>query len=68
MARVDLAAVLQREILAVIAKHFLIDRDKVTVKLDPRPAGLHPGDRHRNAAGGRGAEPPSAQSDRDNCS
>lgn len=32
--RVDLAAVLQQEILAVIARHFPIDRDKVTVKLD----------------------------------
>ena len=30
----DLVAVLQREILAVIAKHFPIDRDKVIVKLD----------------------------------
>lgn len=32
--RADLAAVLQQEILAVIAKHFPIDRDKVVVKLD----------------------------------
>ena len=30
----DLVAVLQREILAVIAKHIAIDRDKVIVKLD----------------------------------
>lgn len=30
----DLAAVLQKEILAVIAKHIAIDRDKVIVKLD----------------------------------
>jgi cell division topological specificity factor len=30
----NLAAVLQEEILAVIAKHFEIDRDKVQVKLD----------------------------------
>jgi cell division topological specificity factor len=30
----DLAAVLQEEILAVIAKHIAIDRDKVNVKLD----------------------------------
>ncbi len=30
----DLAAVLQEEILAVIAKHMSIDRDKVQVKLD----------------------------------
>ena len=30
----DLAAVLQEEILAVIAKHIPIDRDKVNVKLD----------------------------------
>ena len=30
----DLAAVLQEEILAVIAKHMAIDRDKVQVKLD----------------------------------
>jgi cell division topological specificity factor len=32
----DLVAVLQREILAVIAKHLPIDRDKVVVKLDRR--------------------------------
>ena len=32
--RPDLAAVLQQEILAVIAKHIPIDRDKVVVKLD----------------------------------
>ena len=32
--RADLAAVLQEEILAVIAKHIMIDRDKVNVKLD----------------------------------
>ena len=32
--RSDLAAVLQEEILAVIAKHIAIDRDKVSVKLD----------------------------------
>ncbi len=30
----DLAAILQEEILAVIAKHMAIDRDKVQVKLD----------------------------------
>ena len=30
----DLAAVLQEEILAVIARHVAIDRDKVQVKLD----------------------------------
>jgi len=30
----DLAAVLQEEILAVIAKHMAIERDKVQVKLD----------------------------------
>ena len=30
----DLAAILQQEILAVIAKHIPIDRDKVVVKLD----------------------------------
>jgi cell division topological specificity factor len=30
----DLAAILQEEILAVIAKHMAIDRDKVVVKLD----------------------------------
>jgi len=30
----DLAAILQQEILAVIAKHFPIDRDRVVVKLD----------------------------------
>jgi cell division topological specificity factor len=35
--RSDLAAVLQQEILAVIAKHFPIDRDKVAVKLDHGP-------------------------------
>ncbi|HEX4179973.1 MAG TPA: cell division topological specificity factor MinE [Caulobacteraceae bacterium] len=32
--RSDLVAVLQQEILAVIAKHIAIDRDKVIVKLD----------------------------------
>jgi cell division topological specificity factor len=32
--RPDLVAVLQQEILAVIAKHVPIDRDKVVVKLD----------------------------------
>lgn len=32
--RPDLVAVLQQEILAVIAKHIPIDRDKVVVKLD----------------------------------
>lgn len=32
--RPDLAAVLQQEILAVIAKHIPIDRDKVVVRLD----------------------------------
>ncbi len=30
----DLAAVLQEEIMAVIAKHMTVDRDKVQVKLD----------------------------------
>jgi cell division topological specificity factor len=30
----NLAAILQEEILAVIARHFEIDRDKVQVKLD----------------------------------
>jgi len=30
----DLAAILQEEILAVIARHMAIDRDKVVVKLD----------------------------------
>jgi cell division topological specificity factor len=30
----DLVAILQEEILAVIAKHVLVDRDKVQVKLD----------------------------------
>jgi cell division topological specificity factor len=30
----DLVAILQQEILAVIAKHMAIDRDKVIVKLD----------------------------------
>ena len=32
--RSDLAAILQEEILAVIAKHMQIDREKVQVKLD----------------------------------
>jgi cell division topological specificity factor len=32
--RPDLVALLQQEILAVIAKHIPIDRDKVVVKLD----------------------------------
>jgi cell division topological specificity factor len=31
----QLVAVLQEEILAVIARHMQIDRDKVLVKLDP---------------------------------
>ncbi len=30
----DLAAILQEEILAVIARHIAIDRDKVQVKMD----------------------------------
>jgi len=30
----DLVAILQEEILAVIAKHFPVERDKVQVKLD----------------------------------
>jgi cell division topological specificity factor len=33
-SRPDLVAVLQREILAVIAKHLPIDEDRVMVKLD----------------------------------
>lgn len=33
-SRPDLVAVLQREILAVIARHFPIDEDRVMVKLD----------------------------------
>ena len=32
--RSDLVAILQEEILAVIAKHIAIDREKVQVKLD----------------------------------
>jgi cell division topological specificity factor len=32
--RTDLAAVLQKEILAVIARHIPIDQDKVVVRLD----------------------------------
>jgi cell division topological specificity factor len=32
--RSDLIALLQREVLAVIAKHIAIDQDKVIVKLD----------------------------------
>ena len=32
--RKDLAAILQREILEVIARHVPIDRDKVVVRLD----------------------------------
>ena len=32
--RPDLAAVLQKEILAVIARHIPIDQDKVVVRLD----------------------------------
>jgi cell division topological specificity factor len=32
--RTDLAAILQQEILEVIARHIPIDRDKVMVKLD----------------------------------
>jgi len=32
--RTDLAAVLHKEILAVIARHIPIDQDKVVVKLD----------------------------------
>ncbi|WP_041373582.1 cell division topological specificity factor MinE [Phenylobacterium zucineum] len=33
-SRADLAAVLQREILEVIARHIPIDKDKVIVRLD----------------------------------
>lgn len=32
--RTDLAAVLQKEILAVIGRHIAIDQDKVVVRLD----------------------------------
>ena len=32
--RSDLIAILQEEILAVIAKHIAVDRDKVQIKLD----------------------------------
>lgn len=32
--RTDLAAILEREILEVIARHIPIDRDKVVVRLD----------------------------------
>jgi cell division topological specificity factor len=32
--RADLVAVLQKEILAVIARHIPVDQDKVVVKLD----------------------------------
>ena len=35
-SRSDLIALLQREVLAVIAKHIAIDQDKVIVKLDQR--------------------------------
>lgn len=35
--RADLAAVLEQEILAVIARHMPVDRDKVVVKLDRGP-------------------------------
>lgn len=35
--RTDLAALLEREILAAIAKHIPIDPDKVMVKLDRGP-------------------------------
>ena len=34
-ARADLVAILQQEILAVIARRVPIDRDKVVVRLDP---------------------------------
>lgn len=34
-ARSDLVAILQQEILAVIARRLPIDRDKVVVRLDP---------------------------------
>jgi cell division topological specificity factor len=34
-ARSDLVAILQQEILAVIARRVPIDRDKVVVRLDP---------------------------------
>ena len=33
--RADLVAILQREILAAIARHIPVDRDKVVVRLDP---------------------------------
>ena len=44
-----LVAVLQEEILAVIAKHMQIDRDKVLVKLDQGRRGEYAGDRYRDA-------------------
>jgi cell division topological specificity factor len=36
--RADLVAILQQEILTVIARHVAVDRDKVVVKLDPGEA------------------------------
>ena len=50
--REDLAAVLQEEILAVIAKHIQIDREKVNVKLDRGEPGFDPGNRYRDAGEG----------------
>jgi cell division topological specificity factor len=38
VGRSDLVGVLREEILAVIAKHVAIDRDKVQVKMDHRDA------------------------------
>jgi cell division topological specificity factor len=37
--RADLVAILRREILAAIARHIPVDRDKVVVRLDPGEEG-----------------------------
>ena len=45
----DLLAVLQEEIIAVIAKHVTIERDKVQIKLDRGRYSFNAGDRRRGA-------------------
>ena len=55
-SQLDLIAVLREEILAVIARHVTVDRDKVAGHDRPRRQRLDARDRRRNAEFGRGAD------------
>ena len=48
----DLVAMLQEEILAVIAQACAVERDKVQIKLERGDVDVDAGDRHRDAGGG----------------